>query len=205
MWSFVCQFLTVLPTLFIEHCPRQLPGVATPLAIALSDERYFRFTNIPVAFDINADGISEKMPWLSPGFGFIGLDLNKNGRIDNAGELFGDATILVGQNRLARHGYSALMQYDKNSDRKITASDPIFKKLVVWHDANQNGMSEHSEMQPLSHYRILALDLDYKTHPAGYHRLPAPLMLSHYVVQDSVGKITRRLMGDIYFKFLAPR
>lgn len=205
MWSFVCQFLTVFPAFFVEHCAHEVPGIATPIAIALSDERHFRFTSGQVGFDINADGIPEKLPWLASGFAFIGLDLNRNGRIDSAGELFGDATVLVGQNRMARHGYSALSQYDKDSDGKITPADPIFEKLVVWHDTNENGVCDNGELASLAQYQIISLDLRYKPYPAGYQRLPAPLMLGQYTVQGKDGKEVNRLMGDVYFKFLTPR
>ena len=67
------------------------------------------------------------------------LDLDRNGRIDNGSELFGVGTKLAnGQH--AGNGYEAMAQYDSNRDGVLDAKDARFKDLVVWVDANHDGV-----------------------------------------------------------------
>lgn len=80
-------------------------------------------------FDINSDGTKEKIPQLKDGSGFLALDKNNNGKIDNGSELFGPST---------GDGFQELSKYDEDKNNWIDENDSIFKDLRVW-EKNENG------------------------------------------------------------------
>ena len=74
-------------------------------------------------FDLNGDGTKERMALLEEGSGFLALDKNNNGEIDNGSELFGAQS---------GDGFADLSLYDDTKDGVIDESDQIFSKLKVW-------------------------------------------------------------------------
>lgn len=118
-----------------------------------------------VMFDLDADGIKDQTGWIAPNsknLGFLALDLNNNGKIDNGSELFGNGTMIEETNTPAENGYSALAQYDTNKDGKISSSDQVFSKLKVWFDLNKNGIVDAGEMEALSDRGVASINVDYK-------------------------------------------
>ena len=99
-------------------------------------------------FDLDKNGFAEKINWTKKD-GFLCLDLNGNGAIDDGGELFGDQTLLADGTR-AKNGFEALAQYDSNGDGVINAGDEIFDSLRIWVDADGNGVSGEGEMKTLA-------------------------------------------------------
>lgn len=75
------------------------------------------------AFDLDADGSREDVPLLSPGSGFLALDLDHNQRIDSGRELFGPAT---------GDGFAELAQHDADGNGWIDEADPVFTRLRIW-------------------------------------------------------------------------
>lgn len=75
------------------------------------------------AFDLDADGMTEQLPMLVGNRGYLALDRNANGRIDDGSELFGPAT---GQ------GFAELAQLDSDGNTWIDEADPAFAQLQVW-------------------------------------------------------------------------
>jgi trimeric autotransporter adhesin len=96
-------------------------------------------------FDYNGDGSKEHTAWIESGDALLAVDINKDGKINDASELFGNYTKLE-NGTLAVDGYEALLQYDTNSDGVINRKDSDFGNLLLWKDINQNGKSEEGEL-----------------------------------------------------------
>jgi len=81
-------------------------------------------------FDLTMDGTMDNLATLAPGSGFLAIDRNGDGIINDGSELFGPRTGC---------GFSELRKYDTDGNGWIDANDEIFSKLVVWsRDANGN-------------------------------------------------------------------
>ena len=75
------------------------------------------------AFDLDSDGKSDQISQLKQGNGFLALDNNENGIIDNGNELFGTKS---------GDGFADLKAYDEDGNGWIDENDAIFDKLRVW-------------------------------------------------------------------------
>lgn len=87
---------------------------------------------------------------------FLVLDLNKNGRIDDWTELFGEEPD-------RDNGFKKLADYDSNGDGVIDAKDPVFKKLKLWRDRTGKGHSRKSDIFSLAQLGVKAISLNYDT------------------------------------------
>ena len=80
-------------------------------------------TETKFQFDLDADGAADEVSFVGPGSGFIALDQNGNGAIDNGSELFGAQS---------GDGFADLTAYDSDGNGWIDESDPVFDKLRIW-------------------------------------------------------------------------
>ena len=111
-------------------------------------------------FDFKEDGFKEKTAWADNGDGILVYDINGNGTIDNAGELFGDRTLLA-NGTYARNGYEAIKQYDTDKNGQINADDEIFNKLMVWMDADNDGITDKGELKSLTDLQVQSIGIAY--------------------------------------------
>lgn len=132
----------------------------------------FELTNAAngVNFDINSDGISERLSWTAVGTddAWLALDRNGNGMVDNGTELFGNYTSQPRPTIVETNGFAALGVFDTvasggNADGEITKDDAVFDSLRLWQDLNQNGVSEANELKTLKQVGLKSIDLDFKT------------------------------------------
>lgn len=93
-----------------------------PLVISL-DGLMPNLSSKQFSFDIDSDGRSDQISLLKDGSGFLALDKNNNGRIDNGSELFGTKS---------GDGFADLSKYDDDNNGWIDANDKIFDKLRIW-------------------------------------------------------------------------
>ena len=122
----------------------------------------------PVFFDLYNDGLPVWTAWTARASwtSFLALDLNGNGTIDDAGELFGNHTRLA-DGSFAANGYVALAQYDEpinggNANGIIDPGDAVFARLRLWTDWNHNGKTDPGELQTMAEAGIVAIDLGYR-------------------------------------------
>ena len=80
-------------------------------------------TDVRFSFDLDSDGDNEKIPWLAPGSGFLVLDRNEDGIVNDGSELFGPQS---------GNGFSDLAELDDDKNGWIDENDAAFEKLSVW-------------------------------------------------------------------------
>ncbi len=103
------------------------PNVQDPLMIQLSGMP--SLSENKISFDLDMDGTLDQISFAGKGGGFLALDKNDNGIIDDGSELFGPKT---------GNGFEELAEYDSDSNGWIDENDPIFNRLRVW-TKDQNG------------------------------------------------------------------
>jgi hypothetical protein len=114
-----------------------------------------------IVFDVNGYDHIFKLGWpIGRDDGWIVLDRNLNGRIDDGSEMFGNATRLA-DGTIARNGFYALADLDVSGDGYIDASDPGYQQLRVWLDSDRNGNSESGELHSLVSLGVARLSTDY--------------------------------------------
>jgi len=97
-------------------------ALVDPLAINFSGaaatlgERTFKF-------DLDTDGSLDTISFLGEGSGFLALDRDGDGRINNGGELFGPQS---------GNGFDELAAFDGDKNGWIDENDAIFDKLRIW-------------------------------------------------------------------------
>lgn len=116
-----------------------------PLVINFNGES--SLSDLRFDFDLDSDGSKEKIAHLGPGSGFLVLDRNKDGRINNGTEMFGPET---------GHGFSELASFDHDQNGWLDENDSIFEKLQVW----IKEISGNDYLAPLKDLDIGALFLD---------------------------------------------
>ncbi|WP_299288283.1 tandem-95 repeat protein [uncultured Tateyamaria sp.] len=111
-----------------------------------------------VFFDFDGDFFAERTGWLDGDDGFLVLDENGNGLIDDISEMFGG---------VGASGFAELAAYDGNEDGVITIDDAIFAELRIWQDRNQNGVTDGGELKTLSELGIASIDAGGTDLPEG--------------------------------------
>lgn len=180
-------------------------GKPTPLVIDLEGQGHFAFAETAVAFDILGNGVKSLLSWPRATAAFLALDLNGNKLIDNGSELFGDSTLILNtQSKKAANGFAALEQYDSNHDGFIDSSDAVFTQLLVWHDKNENGLTDSEELSTLASHAIISLSLTYKSHfQTMKDGSESPLLVGFYEAADSEGMSTKKVLADIFLSYQA--
>ena len=84
-------------------------------AAGLTEEKY--------DFDLDADGQKDSMSFVKPGAGFLALDQNGDGKINDGSELFG-----------AKSGdaFGDLAKFDADGNGWIDENDDVYGKLRIW-------------------------------------------------------------------------
>ena len=105
-----------------EYNIAQFQRVCDPLVInfeqdvaELSDQKFF--------FDIDADGAKDEVSMLGAGSGYLALDRNGDGTINDGNELFGPQS---------GNGFQDLAKYDEDGDGWSDEDDAIWNKLKIW-------------------------------------------------------------------------
>lgn len=88
---------------------------------SVSDQKFF--------FDLDSDGKEEEISFAGKGSGFLALDKNGDGKINDGSELFGTKS---------GDGFKDLAEYDEDGNGWIDENDSIYSQLKVW-TKDENG------------------------------------------------------------------
>lgn len=104
----------------VTYCDPLVINLDTNIA-QVSDQKFM--------FDLDQDGEKEEISTLQSGSGFLALDLNGDGVINDGSELFGTKS---------GNGFADLAKYDSDGNGWIDEADEIWKKLLIW-TKDENG------------------------------------------------------------------
>lgn len=104
-----------------------------------------------IYFDVDGDLFAERTGWLKGDDGFLVLDANGNGRIDDVSEMFGGVGV---------SGFEELATLDSDGDGKITMADALWSELQVWQDYDRDGVTDAGELKTLDELGIVSLDVN---------------------------------------------
>ncbi len=82
-----------------------------------------RLNDMTFLFDLDANGTEEEIHGLAAGSGFLALDKNEDGMINNGSELFGTGS---------GNGFKDLKKYDSDGNGWIDENDTVFDKLKIY-------------------------------------------------------------------------
>ena len=80
-------------------------------------------TETKFSFDIDADGQEDQISFVRPGSGFLVLDRNGDGQVNDGSELFGPSD---------GDGFAELAAFDEDNNAWIDENDSVFNRLRVW-------------------------------------------------------------------------
>lgn len=97
-----------------QFCDPLVINLDTDIA-SVSDQKFL--------FDIDADGVLDTISQLNAGSGYLAIDKNNDGKINDGNELFGAQS---------GNGFADLAQYDDDGNGWIDEGDAIWDKLLIW-------------------------------------------------------------------------
>lgn len=123
----------------------------TPIIFPIGQSYDLFRPNAKVSFDLRGDRSRQSWSWITKEAAFLAWDPEGTGKIKSGQQLFGSRTFWM----FFSNGYDALASLDDNLDGRLTGKE--LRGIVVWHDLNENGVSDSGEVQPLSKWRITAI------------------------------------------------
>lgn len=98
------------------------------------------------SFDLDADGSTEEINFVKGGSGFLALDRNQDGKINNGSELFGARS---------GDGFAELASLDGDNNGWIDENDAAFAELRVWTKDGEG----HDHLASLAESNVGAISL----------------------------------------------
>ncbi len=105
-------------------------NIETTQQVVMTDPLVINMDDLPAGvrdmtfqFDIDCDGKLDEISMLREGSGFLALDKNGDGKINDGSELFGTRS---------GNGFADLAVYDEDGNGWIDENDEIFDQLRIW-------------------------------------------------------------------------
>ncbi len=170
----------------------------TPIAIPLGPHREFSDVydaDARVRFDADGSGTPDLWSWTTPDAGWLVYDGQGLGRIDSALQMFGGVSFWC----FWENGFEALAALDDDGDGQLVGKE--LRGLAIWHDRNQNGISEPGEVGSVESHGFRSIHCGYVRsqfgrqsicwNPVGFERsdgttVPAYDLLLQRAPQDEV-------------------
>lgn len=126
-----------------------------------------------VGFDLKGDGTKQRWSWVSRQAAFLAWDPKGTGRIASGQQLFGSRTFWM----FFANGYDALASLDDNLDGWLKGKE--LRGIVVWHDVNENGVSDPGEVASLEKWGIVAIRTKLDAYSNGMPTASRGIIFSH--------------------------
>ncbi|MDD2780857.1 calcium-binding protein, partial [Sulfuricurvum sp.] len=176
--------------------PTPKPDFPSPLVLDLNGDGVTStfVSETSTYFDLDNDGVRQRTGWVQSTDALLVFDKNKDGKINNGSELFGNNTILKNGTKAA-NGFEALREYDENKDGVIDAKDNIYNTLSLWQDANSDGVTDTGELHTLSELGVASINLNYSTNTDTIEERNAINQTSSFTTTDG----TTQTINDVWF------
>ena len=100
-----------------------------PLVINFGAETV-TMSNIKHTFDLDLDGKNDEISFVGSGSGFLALDRNGDGTVNDGSELFGPTE---------GNGFKELSAHDDDGNGWIDENDAVFDRLLIWTKDEEGG------------------------------------------------------------------
>ena len=151
-----------------------------------------------VIFDLRGNGVMLRTSWPEKGDALLAIDWNRNGRIDNGRELFGN-------NLGYANGFASLSRLDAkksggNENGKVDQGDALFRSLLLWQDKNRDGKSQREELTSIRHTKIDSINLAHKISAATDNNGNHLRLQGTFVVEGDDGALRSLPAVDVWFR-----
>ncbi|HJS61471.1 MAG TPA: hypothetical protein VJ800_06940, partial [Pseudolabrys sp.] len=132
----------------------------TPIVLDLDGDGLDLVSGMPssIWFDMDGDGYRDRTGWVGADDGILAIDRNGDGVIGT-----GDEISFTRDTDAAVSDLEGLRSYDTNGNGLVESGDAQFADLLVWRDANQDGVSQAEELVSLAQLGITAINLTLTT------------------------------------------
>ena len=131
--------------------PDEKRSCASALLISTENEPLYRLTSAAdgVRFDLDADGTPERLAWTqaNSSVALLAIDRDEDGAITSGKELFGRSTWPGASHAVAALTAMTAAMNGGTSGAVVSVDDRLFAQLLLWTDANHDGISEPSELR----------------------------------------------------------
>ncbi len=139
----------------LVRLPRAITPIAIPLDFGAASLNQILDPLARVRFDADGSGIRREWTWITRDAGWLVYDARGKGEITSALQWFGNVTFWL----FWKNGYEAMRALDDSGDGVLAG--PELDHLAIWHDRNLDGMSDSSEVRPLTSHGIVELSCRY--------------------------------------------
>lgn len=140
---------------------------------AISDQKFM--------FDLDADGKEESISFAERGSGFLALDKNGDGVINDGSELFGTKS---------GDGFRDLAAFDEDGNGWIDENDSVFNKLKVWtKDENGKDMLLDLKQADVGAIFLGSVDTEFSLQNVN-HETDAVIRKTGIFLKESTGEVS---------------
>jgi hypothetical protein len=144
----------------ISRMSRAITPILVPVGAETGLEELVN-ADAEVTFDLDGSGLPRQWGWITPKAAWLVFDADGQGQITSALQMFGNVTFWI----FWRDGYEALRSLDDDEDGSLRGAE--LRRIALWHDRNDNGVSEPGEVRPVAEWGITAISCASESHSAG--------------------------------------
>lgn len=175
-WNSARNTYEFTTSIYNEHT-----GYALPIVLNLDGQgiKYTEVRDSKVRFDVDHDGVADKLAWAAAGSGVLGIDLNGDQQISDASE-FSFAQYVPG----ATTDLQGLAAFDTNHNQQLDKGDERWGQFGVWEDKNADGQTQQGEYRTLEQLNIQSIELTSNGQASGMNTEAVVTGTTHFTRDD---------------------